>query len=801
MCLLLLAWIGLVVYVNVKKATILQKARTEIKERFGADLTIGELDVSLFRHFPSLTLQLSDVSLRDSLWQQHHHDLLRAKNVYISCPLLRSLVTGTVQLGKVFLEHGTIYFYRDSTGYSNTYLFANRKPGKPGKESDPPDISLSDIRWVQELQDKYKLFDLDIRRLDCAIKREERALRLGINADIKANTFAFNTTKGSFIRDKTLKGRFMLRYNTSSKILQFNGVTLDIEGYPYEFTGRFFPTVHPDPFFLTIEAKNVPFHSATALLTPNIQQKLDEYDIDKPVTIHAQLDAGAADDPQPQVQVRMNLDNGSVVTPRGRFTATSFRANFTNESIKGHKRGDENSSIRLLAFSGRLENMPLRSDTITITDLKHPKLAGDLHSDFELGQLNELTGSQTLQFHKGSGKLNVYYKGPMSENDTAGTEVNGRLDIDSAAIIYLPYQFQLTGGTGQLLFKDQDMVVNKLDINAGQTRIQVKGIAKNLVALLDRNAENVSMDWSLRTPHLVLEDFSALAGRSAMPSVKRSGKNLFGATFARIDSLLKDGVIHLAVEAGNISYKKFSGAHTKADLLFNNHAIKLSRLIAEQGAGSLEIKATLNRQQGGDANPLILESHLEGVDLPKLFNGFNNFGQEAISAKNLKGKLTADVRLSGALDNKAKMLTRNLKATIDFNLLDGQLIDFEPMQKIHETVLKNRDLSEIHFAELKNTLDIDSTTVTVHRMEIRSTAFILYAEGTYDLKTGADMSLQIPLSNLKKNKDRNPGFPPDSKGNDSKAGLSLRLRAKTGDDGKLKISWDPFKKALKKMKK
>jgi hypothetical protein len=63
------------------------------------------------------------------------------------------------------------------------------------------------------------------------------------------------------------------------------------------------------------------------------------------------------------------------------------------------------------------------------------------------------------------------------------------------------------------------------------------------------------------------------------------------------------------------------------------------------------------------------------------------------------------------------------------------------------------------------------------------------------------MSLQVPLSNLKKNKDQNPDIPPDSKGNDSKAGLSLRLRAKTGDDGKLKVSWDPFKKALKKMKK
>lgn len=800
MCLLLLVWMGLAVYVSVKKASLLQKARSEIKDHLGADVQIGQLDISLFRHFPSITLQLSDVSIRDSLWQQHHHDLLEAKNVFISCSLFRSLIHGKVQLGKVILEHGTIYLYTDTSGYSNTYLFRDRKPASAasGKPSDPPDILLSDMKFVEELQDKHKLFDLDIRRLDCGIKREARVLQLSCNADITVQHFAFNTDKGSFLKDKTLSGHFALRYNTASKIIQFAGITLAIEGHPYVFTGRFFPDVSPDPFFLTIETANASFHQVTSLLTPNLQQKLDEYDIDKPVSIHAQLDAGAADDPQPQVQVRLNLEKGSVLTPIGRFTEASFRASFTNEWTRGHKRDDENSAIRLLAFSGRLRNMPLRADTITITNLKHPGLASDIHSHFALDELNDLTGSQTLLFRKGSGNLNIYYKGPMSENDTAGTVVNGRLDIDSAVITYLPYQFQLTNGKGRLLFKDQDLFIEQLDANAGKSRLQVKGVAKNLVALLDRNAENVSMDLNLHTAHLDLEDFSSLAGQPSAATVPSSGQSLFGATFARIDNLLKEGAIHVGIEAADISYKKFSGAHAKADLLFDDHAIKLSRMTVEQGSGSMELKATLKRQEQGDANPLTLGAHIEGVDVPKLFIAFNDFGQEAISAKNLKGKLTADIHLTGALTNKAKIVSGSLKGTVNFILRQGQLIDFEPMQKIHETVLKKRDLSEILFSELKNQIDIDSTTMTIHRMEIRSTAFTLYAEGRYDLKTGADMSLQVPLSNLKK--DRNPDIPPDSKGNDSKAGPSLRLRARTGDDGKLKISWDPFKKALKKMK-
>jgi hypothetical protein len=55
--------------------------------------------------------------------------------------------------------------------------------------------------------------------------------------------------------------------------------------------------VKPDPFFLTIDDRSIPFRQAAALLTPNLQQKLDQYDIDKPISVHVQLDAGAADEP------------------------------------------------------------------------------------------------------------------------------------------------------------------------------------------------------------------------------------------------------------------------------------------------------------------------------------------------------------------------------------------------------------------------------------------------------------------------------------------------------------------------
>jgi hypothetical protein len=805
LCLLFLFWVLLAVYVEWKKDSLLEKARTEINSRIGGKLEIGHLDISLFRHFPAVTLQLTDVSLRDSAWQRHRHDLLQAGGVYISFSPFSSLFHGRIELGAVFLERATLYFYTDSSGYSNTYLLKAREGSGSSSasggslEGGLPTVVFSDVRCVMDRQDKHKLFDLAFDRLTAVIKGEDRVLQFEVTTMLRARSFSFNTEKGSFVRGKLLSGHFGFTYNLASHILQTDKARLDIDGYPFVFSGRFFPTVKPDPFFLSIDAERIPFRVATALLTPHLEQKLNAYDIDKPVAVHVQMDAGVADEPEPQIQVRVNLDKGGVQTPTAGFSEVSFSGSFTNEWVRGQGHDDENSGIRFTGFSGQLGGIPLRADSLVITNLVYPQLSCDLHSKFDIAALNDLYGSQSLQFRAGTGAMDLRYNGPLSENDTAGATVNGQLVLDSAAIVYLPYQFALTNANGRLLFRDQDLVIDRLDARAGNTNVRIKGVAKNLISLLDHNSENVSMVWALSTSHLAVEDFMALAGRVSTASSRRKAATpVLAATASRVDNFLKAGTIHLNLDAADISYKDFSGAHAKASLVFQGSTIRLSQLAAEQGNGTLDLKATLVRLPQRDANPLTLESRFDGIDLPGLFRSFDDFGLKGLGAHNLKGRMNADIKLTGLLTDKARIVPNSLKGTIDFSIVDGQLLDFEPMEKIQETVLKKRDLSEVRFGTLFNMLDIDSTTITLHRMEIRSTAFVLYAEGTYDLKKGADMSLQVPVSNLKA---RAGDIPPESRGNDSKAGLSVHLRAKTDEDGKLKISWDPFRRALKKSKK
>ncbi len=801
-CLLVILWLVLALVVTVKKEFIIQKARTALKDQFGGDLNIQDMEVNFFHHFPNITLHLTRVTLRDSLWQQHHHDLLNADNLYVHVAVFRSLFAGKARPGTIYIEHGSIYLFTDLTGYSNTSVLKSRKaqplPNGRKETIKPPDIHLTDIRFVMDNQDRHKFFDVEFHRLECGIDEDDRTWSIDTRVDASIKSFAFNVEKGSFIKDKQLAGRFTLVYSPGSKILQFDKVPLRIDNHPFVLTGRFFPDVRPDPFILHIHTTNIPYQQATALLTPLIQQKLDLYEVDQPVTIDATLDAGSADDPTPQITVQMNLRNASINTPPGRFTGVTAMASFTNEYIRHEKRRDENSAIRLTSFRGNFLNIPVHSDSVVITDLKNPIMYCDVHASFALDRLNDLLGSRSIQFRKGSCTADLQFKGPLKEGDTTAVMLSGGLSMDSGAISYIPYDFELNACTGKIRFKDKDLLFDQLAARTGDSRISLKGVVKNITPIFNRPPQHVYMDFTLSSPLLNLEDLTPVLGKpkGGAPVSRKSSGHPLGQSAGRLDDLLREGTIHLQIDAPEVRYQHFTGARAAAEVFFQNNEVTLKQMQLTQDGGSLTLHGTLRRPSSG-GNVLTFHSHIEQVDVHKLFAAFNDFGQEAISNKNLKGKLTADVEMAGRLTDKAKIIKNSLKGSVGFTIRDGQLIDYEPMQKVHETVLKNRDLSEIRFAELKNQLDLDTTTFTIHRMEIQSTAFTLFVEGTYDMKAGPDLSLQVPLSNLKKN--RNTEIPPESKGNDGKAGLSLRLRARKGDDGKMKISWDPFKKALKKM--
>ncbi len=785
-------WVGLLVYVSLNEEKLISTISTAITQKTRGETKIESVSVSLFRTFPIVSLQLEEIVLRDSLYSRHHQDLLKASDIYLKLSLL-ALVKGEPALGRVIVRNGSINLIVDSAGYSNLYVLKSDKKRDTGsgKPSSPPDIVLQNILFTHVNAAKRKFYQGQINDLVCSVKDGERESVLKIDTKIQIRHLEFDTRKGSFARDKPVRGKIILVLDKTNKNLVLNNVKLDIDDHRYTFNG-FFETERESPEFrLQINTRKLLYDSGLAVVNDHIRQKLNKYSISEPMDIDVIIEGQTVFKSEPRVELRATVAGSEINAPQGAFTNCGFKAFFTNEMEKGKERVNKNSLLQFTDFSATWSGIPFKSREVRISNFDTPQLECDIRSEVDMKTINNVSGSTTFQFQKGKTLINVKYKGPVDANAPGAPNINGEVKIIGAEVKYLPRNFLMSDFNGSLVFEGRNLSVDKVTAMIGKTPIQITGYANNFLTMLITSPEKLETKWNINSREIRLEDFTTfLTPVNEGKKTPTPKKGEFSKASDRIDKVFREGNVFVSLSAPLMTYKKFRATNVKGGVVLKKSMLELQNAHFNHAGGSMDITGTLENKPAD--NPLTLQTRMTNMNIPLLFAAFDNFGQDAITDKNLKGTLSANINLTSSISDKAKMVTSSSRGTIDFLLQNGELNHFEPILKVGEKVFKKQNFEEISFADLKNRLELKGTTFIINQMEIRSTAMTLFVEGVYDVKTGTDMSIRLPVRNLTRNQEGTDL----SEGGKNKKGLSLRLRARTGDDGKLKLSWDPFKRSV-----
>jgi AsmA-like C-terminal region len=799
MALVLLAFIGGWIYLKQHKKEVISFIESEASKGLnGGELQIHDISIGFKHTFPRVAFTIDTLVLRDSLWHQHHHDLISTTRAYATLDFFK-LVVGKISVGRVQLENPKFYIYTDSTGYTNTSVFKKNNPPKKNapKNLDYPILEIRNGIFTVDKRDSNKYFGFDIPSLECRIHRnsDDPTLVIDANLDARIQKMTFNAKKGPYLEGKTVVGKIQVKFNTDSKILQFEKIKLAVDKQPFIFTGKFFLAEIPTPFLLSWETDNLNFRQAASFLSANIRMKLEPYDISETIThLTGSLDNSEPEYKTPLIKLRLKVEDRTISTPVVGISKASFIASFNNEEIRGKGHEDSNTVMHFTAFRGSFDRLDFHCDSIEIRNLIHPRMKLHLVSAFQLENINSLLDENALAFTKGTGKLDLRYSGSLEKTFDSLRMISGTFNLDSAGLLSVPRNLQFSNGTGLIRFQNKDILVEHLSLNSGSTDLTMDGKINSVFYLINQQNNKLSIDWTVRSNKLNLNDFTGYLQpkHSRLPSKKK--KSSLAQTLTQFTALLETADFNIDLHARQLMYKKFSGTNLQAAISLNENEIELRKIGLQHAGGSVSLSGFVRNESA--SNPFSFKTQLKNINVSKIFYAFNNFGLNSLTDKNIEGSLTADITLQGKFTNKAMLIQDDLKGFVKFNLLNGQLVDFEPVQKIQETVFKKRNFSDIRFAELHDLLEVNGQTIRINRMEIRSSVLTMFVEGVYNFKTGPDLSIQVPLSNLKAANDSVL----QNKGINSKTGVSARLRAQRGEDDKLKISWDPFNKSGKKLK-
>ncbi len=781
-------WLAVLWYVSAHKQEIIKQVSTELASQTNSTVSIGNLDPSFFQTFPFLSLRLTDISLRDSLWQTHRNDFLQAKKFFIRVNPF-SLLASRPTINKIIVEDGSLFIFTDTANYTNAYILAPKKKSTSKGMRPPLDgVELKNVRLRFINPKMAKIFDFDIYKLKCDVDGDDHETELSIRLDVLVHNLGFNTERGIYLREKRVEGKFDL--SLIQKVIAFEDIKLRVDKQPFSFTGRF--ELGADPTFtLQIETRKANYAQVTKLLTERLQKKLDTFGISDRLEANAVLKGSLLPGKIPEVKVNWIIRNSDLHTPFGDFNKVSMIGSYHNLVDSSKAPDDDNSMIVAESFSGTWEDIPLVASRIAVTKLSSPQIAFDLRATVDMVKLNELTGTSSFEFGKGKAAVNVVMSTPIMADDTTDTQISGTVDILNAALTYSPRKLSLTGCTGSLVFKEKNLFINGMQAHTKGSDLLITGRVNNFVSALKQGSEAMLIALNLEAPKLDLNDFTQNLDKRATGR-KNNKKARFASSAGRIDELIELAGMKIDLNAKKLKHKKFEATNVKASIDLNNDEYALRNISLNHAGGHIQVKGSL--KTNGETNPFRLSGNMESLDISEVFYAFDNFSLDGLTNKNLKGDLTADFDITALITNKAEVVPYSTRGTLNISLKNGALQNFEPMQKISNSVFKKRDMSDIRFAELTDRFNIDGTAIKVNSLEIQSTVLSMFIEGIYDLKSGPDLSILVPLSNLKK---RGDDFELVNKGTESKKGLSVHLRARNGDDGKVKIVWDPFKKAIK----
>ena len=166
---------------------------------------------------------------------------------------------------------------------------------------------------------------------------------------------------------------------------------------------------------------------------------------------------------------------------------------------------------------------------------------------------------------------------------------------------------------------------------------------------------------------------------------------------SQIDELLEKSRIQVELKADRLLYRKLEAAKLDASITVLQDRYVLDRVNMSLADGAMQMSGQLVNVQSG-RHHASLKAGMQSVNVQKVFYAFENFGQDGITDKNLKGKLTADADVQIDISTEGKVLPSSSMGDISFSLKKGALNNFEPIKKMQKFIFKNRDFDNLKIA-------------------------------------------------------------------------------------------------------
>jgi len=731
-CIAIFLW-GAGSYFNkeVKQAVV-----NTINQQLIVPVDVRDIQLTLFKDFPNAAVELNKVLVPNPM--QEEDTLLYAEQVFLSFNLW-DIFKGTYNINRIKAVDGYINLIINEAGDFN-YKFWNTTDTASIHSKAQVNIDELVFKNINtHFTDLRNVLKLSALGLNAKISGQFAADAFKVNADLESPSFYFSIRDKVFFADLPLSTKVILQKSDANNKLEFIEGYTQLQNFRTAWQGHFqmlrntfeitytteqLAPIDLKPFF----PKEIEFFFKEYNIDGKLNAKGKLYDVGAGMQINCGFDLTAASMNKPEAITLKNVSaNG---TWKSKFDEHSdnikidaFSANFLGNTISGSALLKDFSALKLkVAYTGKLDYLNL---------CNYYKLeAGAIKNaviDFNL--------NSALDLSKGNW-----------ENYVLGGSHQGLISCSLAEIMVLDKPLQLQNV--QVNLKGANSTASLQVYASDMLNTQLKLSSKNLVKVLVKQSGWLSVDAATSLVNLDV----LLAKKATTDAKEIKGLEQFLPQDLHIGLSLN--VKELVFQGGRFQNLQAQASLSQKNIRWQNTSIQLANgNITSTGSADITNYSSLLVAAKGSFSKL---------EMAPLFKAFNNFEQEVITYNMISGSAEGSYSIRLLWDKNGVLHPESTELLANTRILNGKLQDVPLLADISDylrknlitkTLLNNKEfdkrLKVVNFDTLSNEISLRNGVLLIPEMNIRSSAFNLDAEATYQVDSKyVDAGFSFMISEL-----------------------------------------------------
>jgi hypothetical protein len=677
------------------KDKILALVKKEMNEKLNAVTDFKDVDISLFRSFPRLSVSIIDLSIIGK--EEFRNDtLISAKSIDVALDLMKA-INGTYDVLNVGLNTPRIHAIVHENGAANWNITKPEPASKPTTESAPLSLKLrkySIENGYIEYKDEQGKMRTEIVNLNHSGSGDFTSDAFTLTTETTADAITFVNGNIAYLNKVATKIDLDLgidnkahKYTFNTDKIQLNGLKLSTKGFVQ------MPDTNNMVMDITFNTPSNDFKDILSLVPGIYKSNFKDIKTTGKLALNGFVKGTMNKTQMPAYKVDLAIQDGSFQYPDLPQKVSNIQVSLKVDNPDGVT---DHTVVNLEKCHLELGTQPFDFRMLLKTPVSNQWIDASAKGRIDLTQMQKLVKMEVGTKLTGVISADVTVKGSIAaaqKKEFDKLDASGNISFDNLAYASKDYPDGINLYSLSLTFNPKNVTVSNMKGKYQGTNFGGDGSIDNLLGYYLKN-EALDGSFNFVADNIDVNKFmgtsSSAPAQAGEPKPASSDPFLVPANLG----------ISLNVKVGAVKYDNINLSNVTTSLVIRDQAVNLQNVSGNALDGSIKMSGSYSTKND-KKNPDIAFSYLlNAVDVQKTFNTFNTVQKMMPVGRYVSGKVTSNLTMTGKLDGAMSPVMNSLEGKGDLMMLSGMLSNF-PITDMLADKLKLQQFKAIKLSDMK----------------------------------------------------------------------------------------------------